>query len=101
MEGLSEHPYKLDILIGGAHNLLAPAGLTAYRYVTRSGNVWLLVPELNFFPVVQQALSTGRREEYWNIRLEKPDPMIFELPVGVVPVQLDRPRGIVSRKQRP
>jgi hypothetical protein len=60
--------------------------------------MWLLVPELNFFPVVQQAVATGRREAYSNIALGEPDGNLFEPPPGVEVVALTEPRGIVDRR---
>lgn len=57
----------------------------AYQYVNPQGNIHILVPELNFFPILRQDIQTGRREGYSQIRLapESPD-SAFQPPAGVV-----------------
>jgi hypothetical protein len=101
---LSVYRYKLrlgrgegDVPIDGA--LTASSGLDAYQMLNGSGTVMLLVPSLNFFPVVRQTLA-GRREVYSEISQTEPDPSLFKPPLGVIVTQLSESRGIV-RMERP
>jgi hypothetical protein len=98
MPGLSEYSKRLDVLTGGSGSLEAAVGLRAYQLANRNGTMWLLAPELNFFPVVQQAVASGRREAYSNIALGEPDASLFEPPSGVEVVPLTEPRAIVDRR---
>ena len=61
-EGLSLYRYKLALRSGEDGSLASTSGFSAYQFVNNSGNLWLMVPELNFYPVVKQWIQTGRRE---------------------------------------
>ena len=99
--GITKYPHKLDVEVGGTANLQAPSGLNAVRYVSDRGNISLVVPELNFFPVVTQILASGRRETFWNIDRDEPDPALFEPPTDVTVTRLEKPRGIISTRNAP
>jgi hypothetical protein len=79
--GLSPYRYKLALRRGEDGALASTTGFSADQFVNDSGNQWLLVPELNFFPVVKQWVQTGRREAVSNIVIGEPDPLLF-LPPG-------------------
>lgn len=95
--GLSQFPFKLALQKGQNGSLRSnSAGLDAYHYVTPSGNVWLMVPSLNFFPVLQETLE-GRRELYSNIVVGGQPAELFEPPPGAVITVNTRPAGIVEQ----
>jgi hypothetical protein len=77
--------------------LICETGFTAFQLVDRRGDVTLLVPELNFFAVLKQSISTGRREIYSNIEIREPDPSLFLPPPNAAVEPLPGPRGILRR----
>jgi hypothetical protein len=93
--GLMPYRYKIALGEGEDKSLRGTSGFEAYHYLTPSGNVWLMVPSLNFFSVLQQTLE-GRRELYSNIRIVPQAPELFEPPAGAVVNAKEVPAGIVS-----
>jgi hypothetical protein len=79
--GLQPYPNKLALRPGQNNSVTSNSGFEAYRSVTRNGTLALMVPELNFFPVLRQRLD-GRRELYASILLQEPDPALFLPPPG-------------------
>lgn len=79
MTQLVRYPYKLDLLKGGSRNLRATQGLDAYMYTTGSGSVRLMIPALNFFPVVMQQ-PAGRAKTFFNIVVGEPSAELFVPP---------------------
>lgn len=57
-------------------------GLPTYRQTGVRGDVRVLAPDLNFFPVITQLIATGRREVYTNIRRVEPSRDLFSPPPG-------------------
>jgi hypothetical protein len=92
--GLSPYRQKLALRAGENGSVHAVAGLDAYQYVNPSGNMSLLVPELNFFAVVRQNLD-GRREVYSEIEVGPQPDELFGPPVGANVHYMDIPGGIV------
>jgi len=90
MPRLEQYSFRLDLGTGGSGNLKAKDGFEAYMYTTASGGTRLMVPDLNFFPVVMQTLS-GYSRKYFNIRREEPDIALFLPPAGVQVTASPRP----------
>jgi hypothetical protein len=67
---------------GSDLKLVAEGGYEAYRWATGSLDC-ILIPSLNFFPVVRNSLLSGRREVYSNIAIGEPPREIFGPPLGV------------------
>jgi hypothetical protein len=98
--GLSLYRYKLALRVGEDQSLASTTtGFTAYQFVNNSGNLWLMVPELNFYPVVKQWVLTGRRELVSNIEIGEQDPNLFFPPPGVEVQVTTIPRGITARRK--
>jgi hypothetical protein len=94
--GLFDYPFRLELREGESGSLRADSGMKAYEYINPSGNVSLLTPELNFFPVLQVTLD-GRSEQYSQIKLGEPDASLFEPPPGVQVTAKSEPGGIVEQ----
>jgi len=92
MKGLTLYRFKLDLKSGGSGSLRATNGFAAYHYTTPSGGSWLVVPELNFQPVVR-LLVDGRRWAMSNIELGDPPPTSFQPPAGARIKWIARPAG--------
>ena len=95
--GLTKYGFKAALRKGEDGNLRATSGLEAYHYTTPSGNVWLMIPELNFFPALMMTVE-GRRELYRNIEFTPQPDDLFEPPPGSSIKQLTTPGGIVGEK---
>jgi hypothetical protein len=80
-KGLTSYPYRLDLQIGGTGSLSASSGFSAYLVTMSTGNVRLMVPELNLFPVVQQVLGHYVKV-YSNIVTGDISSDVFDPPVG-------------------
>jgi len=93
MKGLSPYADKLALTKGGDRSLRAAKGLDAFRYVTRTGTVWLLAPALNYYPVLKVFLD-GRRLEFSEIEIGEPDRSQFVPPAGAVLTLSDSVAGI-------
>ena len=78
--------------------LTSDTGMEAYQFINGSGTMMLVAPELNFFAVVRQSLSNGRREIYSNIRRAEFGSDFFDPPADAVVKQLTASRGIVKHK---
>lgn len=92
--GLELYPFKLAFMAGQNESIFSSEGIEVYRVVAGDGSVRLEAPSLNFFGLVRQNI-TGRREEYFNIRLESPPIDLFEPPIGSAIKTLDGYRRIV------
>jgi hypothetical protein len=82
MKTLTPYPKKLEIRDGKEYSLTAETGFSAYQEMTSNGGLLLLVPELNFFPVVRDRID-GRRETYSDLVLSEPNADLFVPPPGV------------------
>jgi hypothetical protein len=82
MLGMSRYHHKVALLKGMSGSLVANDGLDAWIYSNPDGAMRLLVPTLNFFPVVNSSV-TGRRLSYTNIVIGPVDQALFEPPPGV------------------
>jgi hypothetical protein len=90
-------PTRLAIQKGQDGSFASTVGFSAYQYVfPRSGDVWLMVPELNFLPVVKQFIHTG--ELITNIVLEEQSAELFVPPLGDRIRHLTKPRGIIKKR---
>ena len=98
--GLMPYRYKLALAKGQDGSLTASVGFSGYRFVNTSGNMWLIVPELNLLPVVKQWVQTGRRELLTNIVVEEQDETKFMPPPGERMTYSSTPAGIVRRDKR-
>lgn len=78
---LAPYPKKINIIKGEPYSLSSESGFSAYQLMSSNGGMLLLVPELNFFPVVQERLD-GRREVYTDVSLGEPDGALFLPPPG-------------------
>lgn len=85
MKNLVLHPHRVSVGAGELYSLNSTTGYAAYQYATGNGGSLLLVPELNFFPVVQQR-ADGRREVYKDIIVGEPDEALFAPPAGATVV---------------
>jgi hypothetical protein len=74
--------WRLALRQGESGSITATAGFSAYRWLVGDSSVYLLVPELNLFPVVRQRLD-GRREVYSNIHIGDAPTDLFRLPSDV------------------
>jgi hypothetical protein len=97
--GLSPYQYKLALRRGEDGSLASTTGFSTYQFVNDSGNQWLLVPELNLFPVVKQWVQTGRREAVSNIVIREPDPLLFLPPADATIDHKTTPRGITNARR--
>jgi hypothetical protein len=100
VRGLGAYPHKLAIRNTQDGSLTATEGFNAYQYVDSTGSASLLVPDLNFFAVVRQNLSTGRRETYTNIEIGAQPQSLFQPPPGEPVTEIATPRGIRRREIR-
>jgi hypothetical protein len=73
-------------------------GLQLYQLTGPEGDVEVLAPALNFFPVVRQYIKDGERWGYSNIRVREQDPALFEPPPGAAVTERTEPLGIVVGK---
>lgn len=70
----------------------------AYRYINaKSGYTSIDVPTLNFFSVVRQNSSTGRREVYFDIHNGPQSAELFQPPAGSIIEQLEPPSMMRKR----
>ncbi len=95
--GMSEYLPRLAIQQGEDGAFDALEGLVAYQYLDRNGNLALLAPDLNFFPVLKTSLASGRREMYFNVLLGSVEPANLLPPPTADVTPLSRSRGIVRR----
>lgn len=96
MVGLSRYSFRLDVAVRGSGNIRAETGYEAYVYAMSDGDVRLLAPDLNFFPVVQQRLGRYTRI-YSAIQVGDQLADMFEPPAGVVVTPLATPRNFKQR----
>jgi hypothetical protein len=95
MPFLARYPRKVSILKGQPYSLSSDTGFSAYQLMQSNGGLLLLVPELNFFPIVRERLD-GRREVYTDVSLLEPDVSLFLPPPGAT-VEVLAPRRAASR----
>jgi hypothetical protein len=74
-------------------------GRVVYRSHSPDGEITKLAPALNFFVLVRDS-ANGKREEYSNVRVELPNPNLFEPPVDAVVIHQDEPGGIIWKPRR-
>ena len=79
--GLRKYRRKLGLLAGQDGSLAAADGLDAWISTTDQGSVHLLVPSLNFYPVVSSMLD-GERRVLSAIRVGPQPDSLFEPPPG-------------------
>jgi hypothetical protein len=75
-------PTRLAIRKGESGSLEASEGLSAYR-VDNGETISLMVPDLNFFPVVTQRLD-GNHQTFTNLEIMEPPEELFRLPEGEI-----------------
>ena len=78
---LARYQFKLDIANGGSGDIKASTGFEAYQLILPNGTVHLLVPDLNFFPVLQQELG-GTLKKYSNVMVGEPTQENFAPPAN-------------------
>jgi hypothetical protein len=86
--GLKPYGRKLALLKGQDGSLTADTGLEAWIVANDTGTMRLLVPALNFFPVVQSPI-VGRRRVYSNIEFVDSPATMFDPPPGAALKQRD------------
>ena len=108
--GLTKLPQRVslspgaDTTSGSDLRLLSEGGYETYRWSVGSVDC-LLVPKLNFFPVVRNSLLSGRREVYSNIVVGEQPPGLFSPPPGATikpseDRQASRPTGATRSGSR-
>lgn len=96
MVGLQRYPFRLALRAGETQELQADKGFEAYAYLTPKGTPRLVVPDLNFFAVVNTSVR-GRREAYTNIVIGEPDPNLFRPPAGAKITRTSKIDGVIAR----
>ena len=97
LKGLALLPKKVSIRAGEPYSLESDSGFLAYSYAQGDGGSMVLVPDLNFFAVVQQR-ADGRREVYRDIVLGAPPAALFHPPSDAA---VSEPRGDFEGSRRP
>jgi hypothetical protein len=98
--GLTPYPYKVALLRGQSGSLSSPEGLDAWIYSNETGTLRLLVPDLNFFPVVQSPVS-GFRRVFHSIVIGEVPTTLFNPPDGAPIKEVPAPQpGFPGQKPR-
>jgi len=93
--GLNKYPKKLDVGEGGTGSVQSDKGFEGYVRTDLRGTNTLLVPALNWYPVVRQNVA-GRRETLTNIRIGPQPAELFLPPPDAKISKLDKSRGHVT-----
>ncbi len=91
--GLRPYADKVALRAGDDGSLRSDKGFEAWLYTTKNGGLEVLVPDLNFFPVVSVDVA-GHRELYYNIRVGPlPDDLFAPPPRAIVRPTVLTPAG--------